>query len=146
MKSKSFNDVFSKNLRYYFDLSGMTQAEFAKKLGVGTTSIYNWLSGVKTPRMDKVDSMCKLLGIHREDLITDSLAREEEIATFVGSVQADVDDTFKKKIISNLVTSIFLYKNVKHVFKPKPLGNGLKPCFFDTFSSLVFLELFSSNL
>ena len=70
MKSKSFNDVFSKNLRYYFDLSGMTQAEFAKKLGVGTTSIYNWLSGVKTPRMDKVDSMCKLLGIHREDLIT----------------------------------------------------------------------------
>ena len=102
MKSKSFNDVFSKNLRYYFDLSGMTQAEFAKKLGVGTTSIYNWLSGVKTPRMDKVDSMCKLLGIHREDLITDSLAREEEIATFVGSVQADVDDTFKKKIISIL--------------------------------------------
>ena len=90
MKNKSFNDVFSKNLRYYFDLSGMTQAEFAKKLGVGTTSIYNWLSGVKTPRMDKVDSMCKLLGVHRENLITDNMASEEEIATFAG-------DTFKKQ-------------------------------------------------
>lgn len=36
MKSKSFNDVFSKNLRYYFDLSGMTQADvddtFKKKI------------------------------------------------------------------------------------------------------------------
>ena len=46
--------------------------------------------------------MCKLLGIHREDLITDNLAREEEIATFVGGLQADVDDTFKKKLISIL--------------------------------------------
>lgn len=102
MKNKSFNDVFSKNLRRYFEQSGMTQAEFAKKLGVGTTSIYNWLSGVKTPRMDKVDAMCKLLGVHREDLITDNMAREEEIATFVGGVQADVGDTFKKQLISIL--------------------------------------------
>lgn len=102
MKNKSFNDVFSKNLRHYFEQSGMTQAEFAKKLGVGTTSIYNWLSGVKTPRMDKVDAMCKLLGVHREDLITDNMAREEEIATFVGGVQADVGDTFKKQLISIL--------------------------------------------
>lgn len=86
MKTKSFNDVFSKNLRYYFDLSGMTQAEFAKKLGVGTTSIYNWLNGVKTPRMDKVDSMCKLLGIHRENLIADNLARERGITSFTGNM------------------------------------------------------------
>ena len=93
MKNKSFNNVFSKNLRYYFDLSGMTQAEFAKKLGVGTTSIYNWLSGVKTPRMDKVDAMCKLFGVHRESLITDNMAREEEIATFAGN-------TFKKQRVS----------------------------------------------
>ena len=103
MKNKSFNDVFSKNLRYFFDLSGMTQAEFAKKLGVGTTSIYNWLSGVKTPRMDKVDSMCKLLGIHREDLITDNLAREEEIAPFIGELQLSNEMNYKNRFISALL-------------------------------------------
>lgn len=103
MNNKSFNDVFSKNLRYYFDLSGMTQAEFAKKLGVGTTSIYNWLSGVKTPRMDKVDSMCKLLGIHREDLITDNLAREEEIAPFIGELQLSNEMNYKNRFISALL-------------------------------------------
>ena len=103
MKNKSFNDIFSKNLRYYFDLSGMTQAEFAKKLGVGTTSIYNWLSGVKTPRMDKVDSMCKLLGIHREDLITDNMAREEEIAPFIGELQLGNKMNYKNRFISALL-------------------------------------------
>ena len=103
MKNKSFNDVFSKNLRYFFDLSGMTQAEFAKKLGVGTTSIYNWLSGVKTPRMDKVDSMCKLLGIHREDLITDKMAREEEIAPFIGELQLGNEMNYKNRFISALL-------------------------------------------
>lgn len=103
MKNKSFNDVFSKNLRYYFDLSGMTQAEFAKKLGVGTTSIYNWLSGVKTPRMDKVDSMCKLLGIHREDLITDNMEREEEIAPFIGELQLGNEMNYKNRFISALL-------------------------------------------
>ena len=103
MNNKSFNDLFSKNLRYYFDLSGMTQAEFAKKLGVGTTSIYNWLSGVKNPRMDKVDSMCKLLGIHREDLITDNLAREEEIAPFIGELQLSNEMNYKNRFISALL-------------------------------------------
>lgn len=103
MKNKSFNDVFSKNLRYFFDLSGMTQAEFAKKLGVGTTSIYNWLSGVKIPRMDKVDSMCKLLGIHREDLITDNMAREEEIAPFIGELQLGNEMNYKNRFISALL-------------------------------------------
>ena len=103
MNNKSFNDVFSKNLRYYFDLSGMTQAEFAKKLGVGTTSIYNWLRGVKTPRMDKVDSMCKILGIHREDLITDNMAREEEIAPFIGELQLGNEMNYKNRFISALL-------------------------------------------
>ena len=43
---------------------------------------------------------------------------------------------------SNLVTSIFLCKNLKHVFKPNPFGNGLKSCFFDTFFLLFFLNFF----
>lgn len=103
MKNKSFNDVFSKNLRYYFDLSGMTQAEFAKKLGVGTTSIYNWLSGVKIPRMDKVDLMCKILVIHREDLITDNMARKEEIASFIGELQLGNEMNYKNRFISALL-------------------------------------------
>ena len=71
MSEQEFNAVFSKNLRYYLNKNNMTQVELAKKLGVGTTSVYNWCNGIKTPRMDKVDAMCELFSCRRSDLIED---------------------------------------------------------------------------
>lgn len=72
MNEKDFNSLFSKRLRHYLNENNMTQVELANKLGVGTTSIYNWVSGLKTPRMDKVDAMCNIFNIRREDLLTDA--------------------------------------------------------------------------
>ena len=69
MPEQEFNAVFSKRLRYYLNKYEMTQAELAKRLGVGTTSVYNWCNGIKTPRMDKVDAMCDLFHCKRSDLI-----------------------------------------------------------------------------
>lgn len=69
MSEKSFNEVFASRLRYYLSRDDMTQKDLAARLGVGTTSVYNWCNGVKTPRMDKVDAMCKLFGCNRFDLI-----------------------------------------------------------------------------
>lgn len=71
MPDQDFNAIFSKRLRYYLSKYGMTQIELAKKLGVGTTSVYNWCNGIKTPRMDKVDAMCDLFHCNRSDLIED---------------------------------------------------------------------------
>ncbi len=69
MPEKEFNAVFSKRLRYYLSKYNITQVELAKRLGVGTTSVYNWCNGIKTPRMDKVDAMCDLFHCNRSDLI-----------------------------------------------------------------------------
>ena len=69
MPEQEFNVVFSKRLRYYLQKYDMTQVELARKLGVGTTSVYNWCNGIKTPRMDKVDIMCDLFHCKRSDLI-----------------------------------------------------------------------------
>ena len=69
MPEQDFNAVFSKRLRHYLSKYDMTQVELAKKLGVGTTSVYNWCNGIKTPRMDKVDAMCDLFHCNRSDLI-----------------------------------------------------------------------------
>ena len=74
MSEKEFNQIFSNRLRYYLDINNMSQAELAAKLGVGTTSVSNWVNGLKTPRMGKVDAMCEIFGCRRSDLIID---REE---------------------------------------------------------------------
>ena len=69
MTYSDFNRAFSKRLRYYLQRDGMTQKELASRLGVGTTSVYNWINGIKSPRMDKVDMMCKIFGCTRSDLV-----------------------------------------------------------------------------
>lgn len=47
----------------------MTQSDLAKRLGVSTQSVTNWCKGANTPRMDKVDSMCKIFSCRRSDLM-----------------------------------------------------------------------------
>lgn len=78
MPEQEFNAIFSKRLRYYLNKFNMTQAELAKRLGVGTTSVYNWCNGIKTPRMDKVDAMCDLFHCNRSDLIEDKSNDSDE--------------------------------------------------------------------
>lgn len=90
MNEKDFNSLFSKRLRHYLNENDMTQVELANKLGVGTTSIYNWVSGLKTPRMDKVDAMCKIFNIRREDLLTDGNSIESGATYYTNPETAKV--------------------------------------------------------
>lgn len=72
MSEREFLKVFAERLRYYLDINDMTQKELAHRLGVGTTSVYNWLNEIKAPRMDKVDQMCKIFGCDRKDLVSET--------------------------------------------------------------------------
>lgn len=76
MSEKEFNAVFSKRLRFYLEKYEMTQNDLAKRLGVGTTSVYNWCNGIKSPRMDKVDAMCEIFSCRRSDLMEDDDNRQ----------------------------------------------------------------------
>ena len=75
MSEKEFNAVFSNRLRYFLNKYDMTQNELAKRLGVGTTSVYNWCNGIKNPRMDKVDAMCEIFNCRRSDLMEEQSAQ-----------------------------------------------------------------------
>ena len=69
MSEREFNAIFSERLRYYLKKYEITQLELSKRLGVGTTSVYNWCNGIKSPRMDKVDAMCRIFNCKRSDLM-----------------------------------------------------------------------------
>lgn len=77
MSEQEFNAIFSKRLRYYLNKCDMTQLQLSKRLGVGTTSVYNWCNGIKTPRMDKVDAMCAIFNCKRSDLISEKEENDE---------------------------------------------------------------------
>lgn len=77
MSEREFNDIFSERLRFYLNKYEITQLELSKRLGVGTTSVYNWCNGIKTPRMDKVDAMCEIFHCKRSDLMNDNANDQE---------------------------------------------------------------------
>lgn len=88
MSEKDFNAVFSKRLRYYLNKNDMTQNELANRLGVGTTSVYNWCNGIKNPRMDKLDAMCEIFHCKRSDLMEE---KEENADSYY--LNQDADET-----------------------------------------------------
>ena len=87
MMESDFNKVFSKRLKYYLSINNMTQLELATRLGVGPTSVSNWCKGLKSPRMDKVDAMCKIFGCRRSDLMEEAADTETQIITNIYPIE-----------------------------------------------------------
>lgn len=102
MCEKDFNEVFSKRLRYYLQLNDMKQNELAKRLGVGTTSVYNWCNGIKSPRMDKVDAMCKIFNCSRSDLMEENAPQkriDRQKEDILLKAYNSLNDTGKDKVV-----------------------------------------------
>lgn len=97
MSEEEFNKVFSKRLNYFLSLYNMSQIDLAKKLGVGTTSVSNWCRGIKSPRMDKVDAMCRIFNCKRSDLMEEK-TDEENSGYYLNSETAQVaQEIFENK-------------------------------------------------
>ena len=86
----------------------LTQQEFADKLKIKRSTISNYDIGRSEPSESAISLICREFNVSEDWLRTGEgemfvpITRDEEIATFIGSIQADVDDTFKKKLISVL--------------------------------------------
>ncbi len=78
MPEQDFNLIFSNKLRYFLEMCDMTQAELAKRLGVGNATVSDWVNARKSPRMSKVDAMCEIFHCKRSDFMNDEPKDTEE--------------------------------------------------------------------
>ena len=62
--------VFHHNLVRLITARGTTNKEIADFMGVSPTTVGNWKSGKKIPRMDKIDKLCTFFGVERTDFTT----------------------------------------------------------------------------
>lgn len=70
--------IFARNLTRYIAQSGRTQTELADMLGVAQSTFNNWCTGVRYPRMDKVEQLARYFNIKKSDLIEEKLTPEKE--------------------------------------------------------------------
>lgn len=86
----------------------MTQQEFADKLGVKRNTVGQWECGINGITDQVAISICREFNVNENWLRTGEgdmfvgRTRDEQIASFVGSLQANADDSFKKRFISML--------------------------------------------
>ena len=102
----------------------MTQQEFADRLNIQRGSIASYETGRISPSNSTISLICKELNVSEDWLRNGEgdmyipITRDEEIASFIGSVQADVDDTFKKRFISALAKlSTEEWKAIEHLIE-----------------------------
>ena len=95
IEEKETQRIFSNNLKYYLKLKNKTQLDLANAIGVSNTTINNYVKGYNAPRMDKVDKICKYLGISRSDLIEDKSTKTEnqDISTMVDDLMNNLNST-----------------------------------------------------
>lgn len=69
MSNLGNKEIFSRNLKYYLELTGKTQKEIAQYLQVNPSSVNDWIKAKKYPRIDKIELLSIYFGILKSDLI-----------------------------------------------------------------------------
>lgn len=64
-------EIFAKNLKYYMELSGKTQADICRLFNISSATVSNWCNGKIMPRSDKIYTLSDWLGVEPSQLITE---------------------------------------------------------------------------
>ena len=65
-------EIFAKNLRYFMDAKGISQADICRELNVSSATASDWCNGNKFPRTDKIQRLADLLGVSFSALTTET--------------------------------------------------------------------------
>ena len=100
-----------KNIKTRRTELGLTQSELAEKLGYADKSMIAKIEkGCVDLTQSKILSFANALETTPADLmgweyeLLNPLIKDEQIASFIGSIQSDTNDSFKKKVILMLST------------------------------------------
>jgi transcriptional regulator with XRE-family HTH domain len=65
--------IFSKNLNYFLEKSGKTQKDVCEDLNFSSSTVSDWFSGKKYPRIDTLQTLADYFNIKKSQLIEERL-------------------------------------------------------------------------
>ncbi|NSI96361.1 helix-turn-helix transcriptional regulator [[Clostridium] symbiosum] len=97
MSEDKIRKIFSKNLTNQLSMHGKTQKDLVDFIHVSSSTVSNWCTGQKLPRMDKIQAIANWLGINTSDLIEEKsnvprqleLDISEEILKIIAKIASD---------------------------------------------------------
>lgn len=101
MESEELRQIFSKNLIYWLEYRGKTQADLYKMAGVSSATASDWCNGKKIPRADKIVDIARWLMIELTDLMTETRKDYGEVDRLIFRVK---DDGEFQKLVSDIIS------------------------------------------
>lgn len=106
MSDEYYKKVFSKNLRRYMDIKGVSQIDMINDLNLNKSAVSSWVNGTRLPRMGKVEKLAHYFGIEKSDLI------EEHSSAEVTSVRIPVTGMIHAGIPADAVEDIIDWEDI----------------------------------
>lgn len=69
LSEQEYAKIVAKNLRRLAYENEKSQIDIAKAIGVHKSTVSAWMNATRTPRMDKVDMLCRYFGCRRSDIM-----------------------------------------------------------------------------
>lgn len=69
MTEAAWLDIFSANLSFYMEQSGMTQRDLAMRSGLSESAISNYINKIRFPTIKAVVNIANAFGIEMHELI-----------------------------------------------------------------------------
>ena len=82
--------IFRDNLRRYIAARDLTQKDLATAIDVSSSTLNDWVTGKKLPRMDKIDRLCAFFRCSRSDLLDISHKTKAVKIPVLGTVVAGI--------------------------------------------------------
>ena len=71
-------EIFARNLNYFMNKTGITQADICRALKVSSATVSDWCNGKKFPRTDSIQQLADLLGVRFSMLTSESGLQDYE--------------------------------------------------------------------
>lgn len=96
MSESDYKKVFSQNLNYYMTLNEKSQMNIVNDLRLSQSTVSNWCTGLKLPRMDKIQMLADYFGIEKSDLLEDKSLKKELTAKDERDIEKDLNRIMDK--------------------------------------------------
>ena len=69
MGKTKYHEIFKRQIKFYMERAGKTQADLVRDLGYTQSRVSSWCTGMRVPRVNEVDKIAEYLGCSRSELM-----------------------------------------------------------------------------
>lgn len=93
MTEQEYQKLIAKNLKRIAFENDKTQADIARDLKINKQTVSSWFRGERTPRMSKIDALCKYFNCKRSDIMEPIQEQYHEPQDMPESAEPQFSDT-----------------------------------------------------